>query len=85
MNQRITIKSILEKASQQIFDAAQQDLEKTKFNLIVDLGRSKINPDHKYAMQQTILTFKTIQDLQKYICNAMLKYEGMSVNQHRKK
>ena len=73
------IYAVLFKATRQVFETEANNLEMTKFRLIMDLGLSGATPQDRYYVQQTILEINDQATLQKYICNALLKYEGMGL------
>jgi hypothetical protein len=73
------IYAVLFKATRQVFETEANNLEMTKFRLIMDLGLSGATPQDRYYVQQTILEINDQANLQKYICNALLKYEGMGL------
>jgi len=49
---------------------------------IVDfVNEKKINEKDKQSIIENTRSAKSLQRLQTYLCNALLKYEGMGVNQ----
>lgn len=79
---KVQIKSVFEQISEQIFN--MNDLAHAQ-NFIIDFVRSKdINDKDKNAIIIQTVQAKSLTKLQSYICNSLLKYEGMGMNQINK-
>ena len=74
----MNIQSTLTKIAEQVFTAKSCD-EAKKITLDF-LNESKINEDDRKKMISEIETKKDLVKLQIYIANALLKFEGLSVN-----
>ena len=73
------IYSILANAARQVFEVEANDLEMTKFRLIMDIGLSGASYQERHRIQQIISGIDDPEKLQNYICNALLRYEGMGL------
>ena len=77
------IKSIFEQISSQVF--TMSNLVEAQ-NFIIDFVRSKdINEVDKNSIILNTVQAKSLPRLQSYLCNSLLKYEGMGMNQLEKK
>jgi hypothetical protein len=74
----IKIKSIFEQIAAQIFTMKDINAAKTFINEFVN--DKNINEQDKKVILNNIRDIKNMIKLQTYICNSLLKYEGMSVN-----
>lgn len=74
---KIQIKSIFEKLAEKVF--TETNLQKSKQNIIEYVNNSNINETDKTIIIENTNQAKTIIKLQTYICNSLLKYEGMGV------
>jgi hypothetical protein len=75
---KVQIKSIFEQIATQVF--TMTNLTEAQ-NFIIDFVRSKdIKQEDKDVIIVNTIQSKSIARLQTYICNSLLKYEGMSVN-----
>lgn len=74
----IKIKSIFEQIATQIFTMKDINAAKTFINEFVN--DKNINEQDKKVILNNIRDIKNMIKLQTYICNSLLKYEGMSVN-----
>jgi hypothetical protein len=74
----IKIKSIFEQIATQVFTMKDVNTAKTFISEFVN-GKD-INEIDKKLILNNIKDIKHISKLQTYICNSLLKYEGMSVN-----
>ena len=75
---KVQIKSIFEQIAAQVF--TMTNLTEAQ-NFIIDFVRSKdIKKEDKDIIVINTVQAKSITRLQTYICNSLLKYEGMSVN-----
>jgi hypothetical protein len=76
---KFPIKSIFEQISSQVF--LMKNLVEAQ-NFIIDFVRSKdINEKDKNAIIVQTVQAKSLTRLQTYICNSLLKYEGMGMSQ----
>ena len=76
---KFPIKSIFEQISSQVF--LMKNLVEAQ-NFIIDFVRSKdINEKDKNSIIAQTIQAKSLTRLQTYICNSLLKYEGMGMNQ----
>lgn len=74
----MNIQSTLIKIAEQVFTAKSCDeAKKIALNF---LNKSKINEEDRKKMISEIETKKDLVKLQIYIANALLKFEGLSVN-----
>lgn len=69
--------STLDKIAEQVFKA--KDLTLAQNIAISHLNESKIKESDKNKMIQEISNMKSLQKLQYYCANALLKYEGLGV------
>jgi hypothetical protein len=74
----IKIKSIFEQIATQIF--TMKDINAAKTFISEFVNDKNINEQDKKLILNNIRDIKNIIKLQTYICNSLLKYEGMSVN-----
>jgi hypothetical protein len=75
---KVQIKSIFEQIATQVF--TMTNLTEAQ-NFVIDFVRSKdIKQEDKDVIIVNTIQSKSISRLQTYICNSLLKYEGMSVN-----
>ncbi len=72
------IKSIFEQIATQVF--TMKDINTAKTFIIEFVGGKDINDMDKKLILNNIKDIKNMTKLQMYICNSLLKYEGMSVN-----
>ena len=75
---KFQIKSMFEQIATQVFTMKDVNAAKTFINEFVN-GKD-INDIDKKVILNNIKDIKNIVKLQTYICNSLLKYEGMSVN-----
>jgi len=78
----VHIKSILEQISSEVF--VMRDLSKAKLFISEFVVNKGINDKDKQSILSATSECKTMIKLQTYLCNALLKYEGMSVAQLNK-
>jgi hypothetical protein len=74
---KFKIESILVEVSEQIF--ACTNLKDGKDIIISLLERKNINEADKKIILYTLSNIKSLSRLQTYICNSLLKYEGLGV------
>jgi len=75
---KFQIKSMFEQIATQVFTMKDVNAAKTFINEFVN--DKNINDIDKKVILNNIKDIKHINKLQTYICNSLLKYEGMSVN-----
>jgi hypothetical protein len=75
---KFQIKSMFEQIATQVFTMKDVNAAKTFINEFVN--DKNINDIDKKVILNNIKDIKHISKLQTYICNSLLKYEGMSVN-----
>ena len=75
---KFQIKSMFEQIATQVFTMKDVNAAKTFINEFVN--DKDINDIDKKVILNNIEDIKHINKLQTYICNSLLKYEGMSVN-----
>jgi hypothetical protein len=73
------IKSIFEQISEKVF--TMRNLGEAQKFIVDFVNEKKINEKDKQIIITNTLSAKSIQRLQTYLCNSLLKYEGMGVNQ----
>jgi hypothetical protein len=73
------IKSIFEQISEKVF--TMRNLGEAQQFIVDFVNEKKINEKDKQSIITNTLNAKSIQRLQTYLCNSLLKYEGMGVNQ----
>lgn len=74
---RVKIKSIFEQIAEQVFKMT--DATKAKTFIIDFVNEKNINDDDKRTILNNIENLKSITQIQKYICNSLLQYEGLGV------
>jgi len=79
---KVSIKSIFEQIATQVF--LMTDLAKVKVFVTEFVNSKDINEHDKYYILQEVNNTKSLVKFQAYICNALLKYEGMGMNQINK-
>lgn len=76
---KVQIKSIFEQISQQVF--AMKSL--TEVDNIIEFVNSKdIDNKDKITIVRTLRECPNVKRIQSYVCNSLLKYEGLSVNKY---
>ena len=76
-------KSILEPIAEEVF--ISKDLCSAKIIFIQRVEQSKIKEKDKKIMLIAIEQCKTLMRLQIYLANALLRFEGMSLNSYKDK
>jgi hypothetical protein len=76
------IKSIFEQISERVF--TMRSLGEAQKFVIDFVNEKKINDKDKQSIILNTMNAKSLQRLQSYLCNSLLKYEGMGVNQMNK-
>jgi hypothetical protein len=74
---KIKIKSIFEQIAEQVFKMT--DANKAKAFIVEFVNGKNINDDDKRTILNNIENLKSITQIQKYICNSLLQYEGLGV------
>ena len=74
---RVQIKSIFEQIAEQVFKMT--DATKAKTFIVEFVNEKNINDDDKRTILNNIENLKSIVQIQKYICNSLLQYEGLGV------
>ena len=75
---KFPIKSIFEQIANQVF--TMRNVNEAKQYITEFVNNKDINDEDKKLILRNISSIKTIDKIQSYICNSLLKYEGMSVN-----
>ena len=78
---KFQIKSIFEQIAEQVFTMKNVNEAKQFINEFVN-GKD-INDEDKKLILRNIDSIKTLDKVHNYICNSLLKYEGLSVNTTR--
>ena len=79
---KITIISIFEEISTVVFP--MKSLTEAQTYTIKHVQNSRINEHDKAAITRTISDCISLIQLQRYICNSLLKYEGMGADKVNK-
>ena len=74
---RVKIKSIFEQIAEQVFKMT--DATKAKTFITEFVTEKNINDDDKKTILNNIENLKSIAQIQRYICNSLLQYEGLGV------
>jgi ferritin len=75
---KVQIKSIFEQIAEKVFEMKDKDAAK---QFIIEFVNSKgINEHDKKTIIANVEACKHMYKIQSYICNSLLKYEGMSLN-----
>jgi len=75
---KVQIKSIFEQIAEKVFTMKDKDAAK---QFIIEFVNSKgIKEEDKKIIIANVEACKHMHKIQSYICNSLLKYEGMSVN-----
>lgn len=74
---RVQIKSIFEQIAEQVFKMT--DASKAKTFITEFVNEKSINDGDKKTILNNIENLKSISQIQKYICNSLLQYEGLGV------
>lgn len=80
MKNKIQIKSVLEQIAEKVF--LMNDVNDAKTFIKTFIDEKGIKPEDKKSIIFKVESCTTMQRLNQYICNSLLKYEGLSV--HRK-
>jgi hypothetical protein len=77
MKANVQIKSIFEQIAEKVFVIGNVNEAKSFITEFVEA--KNINNVDKNVILNNVSKCKNVQAVQKYICNSLLKYEGMSV------
>ena len=72
--------SILNRITEKVFCA--DNLANAKIVFINEITNSKIDNIVKNKMLNEINNIKSLVKLQSYLCNALLRFEGLSINKY---
>jgi F0F1-type ATP synthase delta subunit len=75
---KVQIKSIFEQIASEVFN--MKDVNKAKQFVTEFVNNKKIKDEDKKVIVDNVNACKSISRIQSYICNSLLRYEGMSVN-----
>ena len=75
---KVQIKSIFEQIASEVFN--MKDVNKAKQFVTEFVNNKKIKDEDKKVIIDNVNACKSISRVQTYICNSLLKYEGMSLN-----
>jgi hypothetical protein len=75
---KFQIKSVLEQISTQVF--TMNNVVSAKSYISGFLSETKINEVDKKGILYKVESCKSIGQLQSYLCNSLLKFEGMGLN-----
>lgn len=82
MKSKVPIKSIFEQISSKVF--LMTSLAEAKTFVTEFVNSKDINEHDKFNILHEVNNAKSLVRFQTYICNALLKYEGMGMNQFNK-
>jgi len=74
---KVQIKSIFEQIAEQVFKMT--DAIKIKEFIVSFVNEKNINESDKKTILNNIETLKTTTQIQRYLCNSLLQYEGLGV------
>ena len=77
MKANVQIKSVFEQIAQEVF--VMRNTNEAKSFITGFIEGKNINSIDKNIILNNVDKCKNVQAIQKYICNSLLKYEGMSV------
>ncbi len=75
---KVQIKSIFEQIASEVFN--MKDVNKAKQFVTDFVNEKKIKDEDKTVIINNVNNCKSISRIQTYICNSLLRYEGMSLN-----
>jgi F0F1-type ATP synthase delta subunit len=75
---KVQIKSIFEQIASEVFN--MKDVNKAKQFVTEFVNNKKIKDEDKKVIVDNVNACKSISRIQSYICNSLLRYEGMSLN-----
>ena len=75
---KVQIKSIFDQIASEVFN--MKDVNKAKQFVTDFVNDKKIKDEDKTVIINNVNNCKSISRIQTYICNSLLRYEGMSLN-----
>lgn len=75
---KVQIKSIFEQIASEVFN--MKDVNKAKQFITEFVSNKNIKDEDKKVIIDNVNNCKSISRIQTYICNSLLRYEGMSLN-----
>jgi len=75
---KFKIKSVFEQIASNVFQ--MKSIEQAKQYITEFVNSKEIKDTDKQLIVNNVSNCRNILQIQRYICNALLKYEGMSVN-----
>lgn len=78
---KVQIKSIFEQIAEQVFKMT--DAIKIKEFIVSFVNEKNINESDKKTILNNIETLKTTTQIQRYLCNSLLQYEGLGVGSRK--
>ncbi len=75
---KFKIKSVFEQIASNVFQ--MKNVEQAKQYITEFVNSKEIKDTDKQLIVNNVSNCRNILQIQRYICNALLKYEGMSVN-----
>ena len=75
---KVQIKSIFEQIASEVFN--MKDVNKAKQFVTDFVNDKKIKDEDKTVIINNVNNCKSISRIQTYICNSLLRYEGMRLN-----
>jgi hypothetical protein len=79
---KVQVKSIFEQIKDEVF--AAKNINDIKAFVVDFVQNKNIEDKDKQAIIKSVSEIKTVAKFQLYICNSLLKYEGMGVNRFEK-
>jgi hypothetical protein len=78
MKSKIQIKSVLEQVAEKVF--LMDNVNEAKAFVKTFIDEKGIKPEDKKLIIYNVENCETMKRLNQYICNALLKYEGLSIH-----
>ena len=78
MKAKVQIKSVFEQITSKVFTAT--NVNETKEYIIEFITSKGIDGTDKQVIVNNVTKCSSIKELQKYVCNSLLMYEGMGVS-----
>jgi hypothetical protein len=78
MKAKVQIKSVFEQIAQQVF--TMKDVNQAKVYITEFITSKGINGVDKNIIVNNVTKCSNINQIQRYVCNSLLQYEGMSVS-----
>jgi hypothetical protein len=75
---KVQIKSVFEQIAQQVF--TMKDVNTAKLFITEFITSKGINGVDKNIIVNNVTKCSNINQIQRYVCNSLLQYEGMSVS-----